>query len=169
MIALITLTDSNPEAGGGIFICDGCDTKHGGFVVGKHKATHALVKVQTQESADSAASERAILDARMNALEGSLKEMQYKLDQNFVSVDEKVEFVKTRLGLKMEERLGKLEGRMFAMDGRLQRIEDLLLALGRSFGSGHGGSSQSPALLEADGPPSESEFSTWVRQLRNSS
>ncbi|RPD59344.1 hypothetical protein L227DRAFT_158532 [Lentinus tigrinus ALCF2SS1-6] len=45
-------------------------------------------------SADAATSERASKNTRMNALEGNLKKMQYKIDQSLVSVDEKVEVVK---------------------------------------------------------------------------
>ncbi|KAI0682510.1 hypothetical protein C8T65DRAFT_750356 [Cerioporus squamosus] len=139
-----------------------------------------------------------MIDARMNAMEGSLKEMQYKFDQSFVSVDEKVEFVKTRLGLKMDERLGQLEGRMSSMDSRLgqvegrmssmdnrlQRIEDLLLLMGQSLGVASGaGAARASASRQPTWPTSttstpptadasansESDFSAWVRHLRSSS
>ncbi|RDX51421.1 hypothetical protein OH76DRAFT_1481353 [Lentinus brumalis] len=168
------------ESGSGVFICDACDTKHGGFTAGKHKAMHALVKVQMHEPPDS---ERTMIDTRMSAMDASLKEMQYKFDQNFVSVDEKVDFVKTKLGLKMDERLGQLEGRMSAMDSRLERIEDLLMLMGQSFGFGSAVpavrapvSPQStwptivmPARTVDASPGSESDFSAWVRHLRSSS
>ncbi|RPD59328.1 hypothetical protein L226DRAFT_314748 [Lentinus tigrinus ALCF2SS1-7] len=168
----IECRDPNAESCAGIFICDACDTKYGGFAANEHKAWHGLVKVQVQSSADVATSERAFFDACMNALEGNLKEMQHNLDQSLVSVDEKVEFVKAKLGLKMDERLS-------AMDSRLQRIEDLLLALalGRSVDASSAsvspaatGSQRAIASLTMGGSlDSESEFSSWVRQLRNSS
>ncbi|KAI0683773.1 hypothetical protein C8T65DRAFT_749288 [Cerioporus squamosus] len=179
----IDCKDSSPESGGGIFICTACDIKHGGFAADKHKATHALVRVQVQELAqDPAALERAMIDARMNTMEGSLKEMQYKFDRSFVSVDEKVEFVKTRLGLKMDERLGQLEGRMSSMDTRLQRIEDLLLLMGQSLGVASGGGvtratpswqptwpTTATAQTVDASLDSESDFSAWVRRLRSNS
>ena len=114
------------------------------------------------------------MDARMTALESSLNEMQYKISQNFVGVDDKIDVVQDRLSGKIAgvgERLDQFTGRSSTLDERLGRIEDLLLFLGRGFGTGEErlarrNSARQMTFPGSDSP--ESEYSAWIRELRKS-
>ncbi|KAI0757704.1 hypothetical protein C8Q80DRAFT_1216217 [Daedaleopsis nitida] len=161
-----------------VFICNACDTKHSGFTPNKHKAVHALVRVQAVDPAAVAASERAFLDARMNTLEENLREMQYKIEQRFVAADEKMEFVQEKIGVE----IGQLKVRVAGLDDRLERIERLLVGIGEQVGGagewvGEEHFPRRPVRQQTwagpdrqersiGGPRFESEYSAWVRQMR---
>ncbi|RPD55866.1 hypothetical protein L227DRAFT_579346 [Lentinus tigrinus ALCF2SS1-6] len=147
------------------FICVACDIKYGGFTVRQHRSTHALVKVQSLEPPDPSASERAAADARMTTIETSLKELQYRLEQKFMAVDEKIEYVQkkldAKLDAKLEQQTQQLEGRISAIDDRLQRMEDILLFLGQRLG-GSDEAGRSGVVRQSepgvDGPASSSDI-----------
>lgn len=126
------------------------------------------------------------MEARMSTVESSLKELQYKLGQNFVAVDEKIEYVQKKLDIKLEQQSQQLKERISTIDDRLQRMEDILLFLGQRFT----GSAEVPCRpevvrhstwpepasrrhgtteMEVDMESNESDFSAWVRQLRRDS
>ncbi|TBU25684.1 hypothetical protein BD311DRAFT_492317 [Dichomitus squalens] len=180
-----------------IFVCYSCDYRHGGIKAGKHQKTHALVRCQMAAAPVDAESEHAAkLNARIETLEENIKEMDYKMQGGFATVDERIaveqEQLRNRmderlhaLSMVMDDRLQRLSGRMTSLDERLKRIEGLLLVLGQRFSSpgfGDGWLFQAAASSQihvrqsswqgtrADSlnytPEAESEFSAWVRRMR---
>ena len=127
------------------------------------------------------------MDARMTTVETSLNDLRYKLEQQFVAVDDKIEYVQKKLDVKLEQQTQQLQGRISAIDDRLQRMEDILLSLGQRFGVADETAHRLEVVRQSTWPEpairnyntyaqvsrrrqsEESEFSAWVRELRRTS